>query len=321
MKLKSHDEIKIELADIASGEDYTWGALSLLLQSVEKTLYWMESASSFTLWVEKKSENLGIKPATLWRVLTSGRYTMKVRGYLHRHGIEVPALEDLSGKISPENIEILAKLERVLPEEKYVEIAERVFQGNAKRAELRTLWQTYRPALKGRNARGRGVRKPQVDHENPEEHEFFMEATVLDALKASGTSWVKHDSMKSSRLFLNVITGDPVNQNKFSAVMTVLLENDELELHGFKYCHPSTDIERLECPEVAFCDYFWIMLPFSPSFLGENPEVIKNQYYGVLCINDGDISVIKPAVSGPSNGEYTEQTVCTLFKREFLSEY
>jgi len=59
----------------------------------------------------------------MWRYLASARYFETLRDDLTKRGIACPQLVDLSTTVSPENLELLAKLERAAPSEAYMEIA------------------------------------------------------------------------------------------------------------------------------------------------------------------------------------------------------
>jgi len=98
-------------------------------------------------------------------------------------------LEQLPDTISAEHLEILAKIERVVPKKLFKELGERMLGGSVTRSELRKIWQTYRPILAGRTARGRGITTPYVNPADRRQLEMQREATALTTLMAAGPEW------------------------------------------------------------------------------------------------------------------------------------
>lgn len=297
-KFKFPWQISEELFLVEEGVSRSWGNLFLLLDSVERTKYWQNDAASFTRWIEQIAPKIHTKPAMLWRILSSGRFVIQVTNQLEERNIKVPSLEDMPDDVSPENVELLAKLERVAPEETFAEYAQKVFTGEAKRAELRSVWETYRPVLRGQTARGRGVTPPRINRKDPSQFRSVMEAATLEAFQSAGPHWTGISTHTLYKVFVHINPeGFPKNPGYlFAAVVVVKPKNGVLLYHGIRF-------RTLESPDtykkpLEYCDHLWVFnhsvfhSSQIPAFddLSGVPEGV-----GILEIKDNVLSVIKPA--------------------------
>ena len=182
-------QIEKELAAIERGEARTWGQTAVLLDKIDTGGYWHRDSDSFTEWLGKHAQIFGVKPAMLWRHLTSGRYLKQLRDSAAARNVAIPTLDLLPNSVSSESVELLAKLERIMPQADFEKLLQRMLEGDARRAELRSLWEAYRPVLGGKTARGRGVIAPRINRQDPEQYQSLMEANFLSALKAAGSAW------------------------------------------------------------------------------------------------------------------------------------
>lgn len=327
MNFNSQKKIEQELLAIEKGEHRAWGMTSLLLFAIDKTGFWQDNCDSFTNWLEKNASLFKVKPATLWRILTAGRFSNQVREQLANNNILVPHLEDMPCNISPENIEILAKLKRVVPKDIFLYFARRVFKGKAKRSELRSSWQTYRPILKGQTARGRGVPTPQLDNSNPAEHDSLLEAVALDALKSVGPNWSGHQYTTLYQMFLSVNPDDypqpdtpyehirSVEKHLFAAIAVVKPKYSEIEYHGFHYL--KRDSECLEVDMEQYCDFVWFIIS-AESLTNEHISWLQHKSpscTGLLEIKDGEVKILKRAERCKEDVALKEKLVSSLLKR------
>ncbi len=321
MKINTPKQIEKELGAIEKGESRPWGALSLLLDSIENTGYWHRDSDSFTGWLEKNAFRFGVNPPMLWRILAAGRFVCQIRDRLVDKGIAVPELQDVPDNVSPESVELLAKIERVIPEDAFPGLAHKVFSGQATRAELRSTWQTYRPALGGQTARGRGVSIPRLNPKDPDQYNSLMEAMVLDALKAAGPVWSGHKMPSIYQVLLHVNPSgyrDLPGNYLFSAVVVIKPMKGDIEYHGFRYRPFAITGPRVkEFRETAYCDFLWFMTPPRP-FAGISPlknEIELPDFIGLVELKDGKVNVLKPAKRIPNSGELREQLTIALLAR------
>jgi hypothetical protein len=286
-------------AHVTSG---SWGQVSAILIKAERTGEWQSGAGSFTEWLESVGREIGVKEATLWRYLSAGRYYQDLRKTL-RNRITAPVLGQLSAAVSPENIELLEKLERVIPKDLFADFSERVVTGNIKRRELREMWNVYRHVLEGRNARGRGKTRPRIDPRDPWQSELQAQAKVVTLLSAK-PNWTG----TSSPHFFHVVREIKIEQidARFD-VLALVRETRQSRLLFFGVeVISSVDVK---IPEISwklsrlsrlsrlypYCDRVWLALAQKPenALLKRIPEFI-----GILYVENGEIIVKRAA--GPS---------------------
>jgi len=189
--MQNSDKILYNQAEssvIESGETRTWGQIAYLLDFVEQRGLWVQVASSYTNWVYYLSKRLNVSESTLWRYQNAGRFYNTLRTVTLVGEEKLPILE-VTDKISPEKLELLMKLSRVVPTDKYKELTIKVLNGTAKRSELRSAWEIYKGVLAGKTARGRGVLPPRIDTQNRSSNKKLDEAMTLNAILVNGPAW------------------------------------------------------------------------------------------------------------------------------------
>lgn len=168
----------------------TWHALAAYLLAVERTRSWSATHSSFSSWLADLAKTLQRSEATLWRMFSAGRYYSEIREKSLGGGAEVPDLSSQSVAASPESLELAQKISRVAPDEVVEDISRKVIDGAISRRELRTYWETYRPVLNGRTARGRNVEAPHFNSDSLEMLSSRMEADCVAGLIREGAVWL-----------------------------------------------------------------------------------------------------------------------------------
>jgi len=303
--MKSAKIIQKELTAIENGELRSWGQVSALLDQIDISGYWHRDSDSFTEWLGKNAHTFRVKPAMLWRNFTSGRYLNQLRVAAKERGVDIPVLAEIPKLVSPENIELLAKLERIIPVAEFDALLVRALKGEVKRVELRGLWETYRPVLKGQTARGRNVVPPKINRQDPQQYRSYMEANLLLALKAAGSSWTGYEKTERFELYLNVTPveerqdeGLSVVSDLLPAVAMVKPKGMPIEYHGiyFESFHQPNKLPVYQEPDKAHTDYLWLILrtPMSGAEVKPRPELIKLGV-GMIEIKDGAVRVISKA--------------------------
>jgi hypothetical protein len=291
IKYKTSKQITDELTLVEEGEQRSWGNLFLLLEAIEDSDYWLVEASSFTRWLGNNSRRLHTKPVMLWRNLAAGRFVRQISRRSQDMGIVIPSLEEMPDTVSPENVEILSKLARVMPEDIFVEYARKVFAGQIKRSELRRVWETYRPVLGGKTGRGRGVTLPRLNKEDPEQYRSMMEAATLDAFQTGGSAWTGIQP-EIYKVFVH-----PPGLDLFAAVVLVKHRNCPLQFHGVRFLRSGSISESFE-GALAYCDYLWVFGHAEPSAVPVRVSVDSLKVpdgIGILDARDGEVLVIRPA--------------------------
>ncbi len=310
------DQLRKELRALKSGRRPAWPRIGHLLDAADSSGFWeTQGAASFTQWVRSLARSLGRKERIFWRYLTAARfYEKRLRPLLTHRKFAAPPLTELPDVVSPENLELLSKLARVAPEEVLDPLGRRVVQGEITRAELNRAWQAFRPALGGRTARGRGMRKPRLDRDDPHQYESQLKATVYHALQVVGAQWTGYKNPVSYEVFFQV-RPERVPQQTFSDVFDVVAvvrsQEGPVELHGVEVIgkFSSESLQPKLSHAAEYCDYFWVARSEEAADvdLSRIPESI-----GLLVARGGWIQVVRRATRTSQSGRYRENLLAGL---------
>jgi len=278
-----------------AGEVHSWAQIGTLLHQGEEVGYWKKQYSSFSDWLKKLSVTLDLKEASLWRYLAAVRFYQQITTTLQKRGVNCPDPSALPDSVSPENLELLAKLSRAVPEDLLPELAERVMEGTITRAELRKTWSAYRPALGGRTARGKGVPIPRIIPSDPDQYQSIIEAQIFTTLSSSGHEWIGITKPAFFEFYMRVkpvFPEDVRERFEFDAVIMVGATKRSIpvfhgiEIRGGPFLVP---VELILKPRIPYCDYLWVAT--SGGISTHRGEIIVPEYIGLLLVQDGVVEV------------------------------
>ena len=283
----------------------SWVRTGIELARVESEQSWPDSASSFSDWLKIQATKLGVEESNLWRYLSAVRFYFELRQYLIDGGHDCPEVQNLSEQVSPENLELLSKLIRVMSPADFAPLAARVLDRSAKRDELRKLWQAYRPALAGKTARGKGVTAPSLDPTNPVQRSKVVVAQARLLLEAPPFSWLSGPPPSFAHAIHDVRLPQMAALHGNSGLDMVIAvkrtDSASLELHGI-------DIRVNLPPQIVpvlgdlakAVNYLWVAFAKSATagLIAKIPEHI-----GILSVQDGAITVVRVAESTNAHPE------------------
>ncbi len=300
-KFRKATALNDDLDALSNGKVRSWGQISHLLDQIEQQGTWQTEAKSFTEWMRNKAQAFDLKQAAFWRYLTAGRYYVQLRETLAAYNVSCPPLEALPDKVSPENLELLSKLARVIPDEGLRRLAGQVIDGSVTRAKLRTTWQAYRPALGGRTAQGGGVGAPRINLNDHIQTESLAMASVLATLTSAGPGWTGGEKPDLYEIFME-LRPEYIAPRSGSVVfdaVAVLREhkNSPLEIHGIEISSRSSPNMKEKFEGMApFCSFLWLAIP------GGAHDIAKSdipRFVGVLRVEGNAVVVDRPA--GPAD--------------------
>jgi hypothetical protein len=303
--------VRVE-ADAVLGSARPWGQVSKFLDSIERSERWQSEAGSFTEWLHSVAQKASVNQSVLWRYLTAGRYYEQIRKTLPSR--LAPPLDKLPNEVSSESLELLSKLARVVPADTLRSLTERVLSGEMSRNHLRETWKTFRPVLKGRNARGRGTAAPKINLKDEQQRGEQTEALIRTTLVNGSPKWTGVESPAVYRVFSeprHIPTGIRFD------LMAVVQEtaNSPLLMLGVevKFIHHRSDIASLRAEFerlVPYCDRLW---------LAANDIDIKTlsipAFVGVLCLRDGVLEAARRAKPSANLGARTGEMAKNILAR------
>lgn len=277
----------------------SWVRTGIELARVESEQSWADSANSFSDWLKNQATKLAVEESNLWRYLGAVRFYPELRQSLIDAGHDCPEVQNLSEQVSPENLELLSKLIRVMSPADFASLATRVLDRSAKRDELRKLWQAYRPALAGKTARGKGVAAPVFDENDSANRSKLVVAQTRLLLEAAPFTWLCQPAPAFAHAVHDVRLPEMHARHGNSGLdMLIAVQRTEsapLELHGIEI---RLNLSSQTIPGIVdlaqSVNYLWVAFakPYKAGLLASLPAHI-----GILSINDGSISVVRVAES------------------------
>jgi hypothetical protein len=255
------NQLKERIASASESNPASWVEVGQILNDVEKTSYWSVSAGSFSAWLKaEEASAFGLGHASLWRFFSCVRLYAQLRSQLTQHGTKLPPLKSVASTLSPESVELLGKLARVVSSADLARFAVGVLDGTVTRDSLRLAWQTYRPALKGKTSRGRGNDIPRLDADDADQVLQQKQAGLINELRVSSGSWVGDQRSNQFRAFVNVSMGPGETSPRFDLVLAVREDDRDA---------PTIHAVIIECKETkakpetlsalsGYCDYLWV---------------------------------------------------------------
>lgn len=294
---QKHERIAGELSAIRSGLMRTWAQIAHLLAMVDSSEYWKaDNQASFTAWLRRQMPLFGLKEALLWRFVMAGRHYVKMLPMLQKWGLADVPLEQLSTKVSPENLEILGRLIKIAPEAEVREKAALILSGAAHRSDMRNWLASYRPALKtdvhktGKSPASKGL----LESTEPRLKEAMIRNTLL-----RNSAWTGVKDPFIYRVFQD--TRLSIARNPVLDLVVAVKETQGqgiLQFHGVEVKAGVVGLDSVtKCFDEAarFFDYLWLALP-----LGTELRLIEQSQTdcGILIVGDGTVSVIREPRQG-----------------------
>lgn len=238
-KYLSTSEISEKLEKIQKGDLFTWPAYALLMLSVEYQRYWELDNKSFSGWLKYFSKISGKSISSCWRFMSSAKFYDELSRNLTIDGKQCPRIGVLNESVSPENLEILSKLEAVLPKSDFVKLAWRVIENDVTRKEVREIWKTFRPMLEGKTKRGlkeRVTTTINLERQNATTHDYYL---IQDFLLSQG-KWLNLPEPHSCMQFKDFVISGKIGAHQFDfiievMIMTVSKYKKEMNFHLVDY--------------------------------------------------------------------------------------
>lgn len=250
---------------LKTGKHVEWPIIGFMLLSAEHNQLWQADCNSFTAWVRIFSKEINKQESSCWRYLAATKYYLKLKKILNSNGIECPVITAFPESVSSENIELLEKLHRAMPEDQFLNYAQKTIENKIKRKELREAWSIYRPVLQGKTARG--IKEaPSVSFKDKLQFDSQAEAIALSSLINGDGSWVKKEASDFYKTYRGVeltfsIPGKNYIYMPDLLILTGSKKSKELLVHAVEYTsliNPQQLIEKLASASQQV-NFVWLM--------------------------------------------------------------
>jgi hypothetical protein len=247
-------------------ESGDWGKIASELLRIKGSNQLSRINVSFSFFVSQLAKSRGRTESTYWRLIKAGEVYSAIREKLDPLGKELPDLIGESVKATPESLEIVDKISRVAPVDVLITTQYRAMRGMISRSELRDLWETYRPVLSGKTARGRQATVPQFDANDTRMQQALDKANRIAPLVQSDSKWLgvtttpytyrvmnipprkHHLSSLSAVAMLAKSADDPIILNGLyagGANFPAVLDQSNLDLEDPQLDYPIFGVDRI----------------------------------------------------------------------------
>jgi hypothetical protein len=304
-------KLQKEIAKVVQRRTSSWTLIGRILDQVDHEKDWAYDARSFSEWMKSFALDIGMNESSLWRYLSAIRYYDKLRKNLNLR-------KELPDSVSAEGLELLEKLERVVPKKDFEEVAGRVLGGDVKRNDLRELWKTYRPILTGRTARGKNVITPRVDPMDREQRILQTEARVLTTLMAADPEWTGLHDLQFYHPMREVVlprrAGLETPRFDMLAIARKAVESP-IVLIAVEICTRIKDFSSLDSV-APYCDRLWVALVGKEKI---PDEARLPEFVGILRVKAGGLRVERAAGEdspglGAKTGEMVKELLLPLLR-------
>lgn len=275
-------------------QNSSWDQIGAHLYAVSESSYALPASSnSFSSYLIRVSEQTNRKEAMVWRIVAAYKYYKHLKAI---HFADLPV--EPSSKLSVDNLDILAKLERAMPEADFLEVAQKVINSDISRSQLREVWAQYKDVLEGETARGRGKTAPKANFEEQKQAIHAFEAKLFMQLSEAQEIFGDVKLIKQLRLQ----TGQPVDY-------TLVASKEGLKIHAVEYVgFAFPDYVDIYAGLRPFYDYLWLIVTEKNEQCKGLPEDV-----GILLSTYSNLTVLRPAKLN-----VTTETAETQFLRTLL---
>jgi hypothetical protein len=266
---------------IISLQNGYWGPIAHLIHLSHHHELWRTDKSNFSEWMAHLTTSYKVSRARCWRYKKAASFYNELR-------IIDPSLcdlKDIPKSISAEALEILERLEPVVPNDFFTEIKDKVLTSTISIRKLKDTWAAYKPALQGKTRRGNVISK-ELEVKINKLQQFDAESLL--AIKQD-LSWTGHKSPFRCQVFQNV--RDYYSKVTYDRLAISLpTQESEVEIHAFYLQHSMGRINNK--PDENYINYRWIILPDKEYDLNTD---INFHDYGVITILNGNLTIRKCA--------------------------
>jgi hypothetical protein len=291
----NHTEIRSILGSLGNGSKHSWVTIAILLLQVEQTKYWVQDFTSYASCLRDIANKLSLKESLLWRYRRAAIfYNQFYKSHINSRITDLLDLEHLTD-ISPDNIDLLEKLSRVMPEDELELLVEKVTSRQVGRRTLYEKWLTLRLGLNGRTARGKGAPTPRLDKKDLILSEKYIEDKILSLLQDVGPSWTGVNSA-SRYLVLRSSSYQFLSKHyTVAAVVVVQKANSNfLEFHGIEIKNSIDRTLVQNLPKEQYFDFTWLVC----NTIGFDLDITEiPQHLGIITVEYGKVTIIRPGLT------------------------
>ena len=271
----------------------TWAFRGHLLHQAKTGRKWAKRGEhTFGRFIQRCAQGLGVHETVVWRDLAAYTYFIETLApKLRAAGIAFGDIEEISKAVSPEHFVILDRIERVAPPADFLKLASQVVTGAVPRATLRVYWDSLKPALEGKAARG--------SNEKPRAKGVVVEEMVRATLTTADPLWTGIAKPFAFEAFVgdDALQIDLPGQARYRPDAIIVVLETPTSRPVFHAVTVRTGLMRGEAPDflaaIECFDAFWLAMPELYDIPEDSSAYNVPQTVGLLQVFADEIEVLR----------------------------
>lgn len=274
-----------KLASFSSASGPSWVTVALLLLQFEESGHLKSENRSLNAFVGDVAIKLNKEKSMLWRYRRALLFHRQLNPDVNVNSLQPEELKQLEG-ISPNNLDLLEKISRVLPDRDFKNLAKRVYSKQIIRKELQEKWRALKGTLEGKTARGKGVKAPKAPPKKMKSSRFYHVDQIFTWLQEIRPSWLGITA-EDRYLILRASDYHFLDKYRVDAMVVVIKANtDYMEFHAIEIKIMGLSGILKNYPDIELFDYFWLVIKGG---LAAKKRSIREvpAHIGIVIIDDG----------------------------------
>ena len=271
----------------------TWGLRGRLLHQAKSSRQWAKRGEhTFGRFIQRCAQGLGVHETTVWRDLGAYTYfTETLVPKLKAAGIAIEGIEEIAKIVSPEHLVILDRIERVAPPADFLKIASQVVAGEVPRSTLRVYWDSLKPALEGKAARG--------SNEKPRARGSVLEEMVRATFTTADPAWTGIEKPFAFEAFVgdDALQLDLAGQPPYRPDVITVVQETASSKPVFHAVTVRAGLPKGGTPDflaaVECFDAFWLAMPELYDIPYHSSSYNLPDTVGLLRVHDDQVEVVR----------------------------
>jgi hypothetical protein len=271
-----------------------WALRARLIHNAKTTRQWKKRGEhTFTRFLQRCAQAIGVHETLLWREQGAYIYlTETLAPKLAAADLLIEEVGEISQKVSAEHFAILERIERVAPEADFLKLASQVIAAEVTRTTLRVYWESLKPAMEGRTARGRNKASPYAKSR-------VVEEMITATLTTAHPDWTGVTKPFAFEAFVgdDALQLDFPGQPPYRPDAVIVVQEDRSSRPIFHAVSVRESLQKGQTPDflaaVECFDAFWLAVPVVRDLKHNSAAYNLPNTVGLLLVFDDQVRVVR----------------------------
>jgi len=271
----------------------TWALRARIIHKAKTTHQWKKRGEqTFTRFLQRCALALGVHETLLWREHGAYIYLAETLApKLAAAGFLVEKVDEISQKVSAEHFAILERIERVAPEADFLKLAGQVVAAEVTRTTLRVYWESLKPAMEGRTARGKNA--------SPYAKSRVVEEMITATLTTAPPDWTGVTKPFAFEAFVgdDALQLELPGQPSYRPDAVIVVQETHSAKPIFHAISVRENLQKGQTPDflaaVECFDAFWLAVPVVRDLKHNSDAYNLPNTVGLLVVFDDQVRVVR----------------------------